>query len=107
MIVNTMSSAFGFGILRNPKPTEVIGFLEVMPSSVFVQDLITINESSDSDAQKLDATNLRLKASISIADFIKTKTEFFSIINPTNPNPSGMQADMEKMYDNVIVRLLI
>lgn len=102
MIVNAMSPVFRFGTLRNSKPTEVTGFYNVMPSTTLVQALITINESTDSNSVKLSHTNTELETYIGTANFIKTKVEFFNVIDVETPST----ADLEKMYDNLIVRLL-
>lgn len=102
MIVNAMSPAFRFGTLRNSKPTEVTGFYDVMPGTTLVQELITINESTDSNSVKLSDTNTKLQAYITGANFIKTKTDFFTVIDVESPSTP----DLEKMYDNLIVRLL-
>lgn len=97
-----MSPAFRFGTLRNSKPTEVTGFYDAMPSTTLVQDLITINESTNTNAKKLTDTNTALSIYIASASFIKTKIDFFDAIDMGDPST----AYIEQMYDNVIVRLL-
>ncbi|MBW6483910.1 MAG: hypothetical protein K0B10_12740 [Vicingaceae bacterium] len=76
--------------------------ISVMPDTILIQNIVAINESNSSNAQKLNDINTLLQNYINSADFIKTTSTFYSIVDINNPT----QAGVELMYDNLIVRLL-
>lgn len=103
MSVNVMSPIFKFTTIRNPKITDIPSDeIVVMPSTVLVEGLISINSSSDSNSDKIIATNTLLQNYINSDDFIKTTKEFYTKINVNNANTN----QLKKLYDNIIVRTL-
>jgi predicted acylesterase/phospholipase RssA len=103
MAVNVLSPVFKFASVRNPKPMEpATDIISVMPDTTLIQNIVAINESNSTNAQKLSDTNTLLQNYINSADFIKTTSSFYSTVDINNPT----QAGLELMYDNLIVRLL-
>jgi hypothetical protein len=106
--IDTMIPTFRFASLRSPKPKKKIfdpndpNLPDVEPTTALVASIININESTDTNAQKLAAANTLLQNYVSGPHFIKTTTEFRARINPAQPN-SG---NLELLYDNMLVRLL-
>jgi hypothetical protein len=103
MAISTFSPAFKFASIRNPKPMEPASdTISVMPDTTLIQSIVSINESNSTNAQKLSDTNSLLQSYIDSADFIKTTSSFYTIVDINNPTQEGL----ELMYDNLIVRLL-
>jgi hypothetical protein len=76
--------------------------IDIMPDTTLVQNIVLINESNDTNEQKLIDTNDLLQNYINSTDFIKSTTTFYTTVDINNP----AQNTLELMYDNVIVRLL-
>lgn len=103
MAINIFSPVFKFASIRNPKPMEPTpDIISVMPDTALIQNIVTINESNSTNAQKLSDTNDLLQNYINSDFFIKTTALFYSIVDINNPTQEGL----ELMYDNLIVRLL-
>ncbi|MCF8299303.1 MAG: hypothetical protein K9J13_17270 [Saprospiraceae bacterium] len=96
---------YKFATLRNPTnvvvPSDIV---KIQPDTTLVSDLITINESADSDAQKLSDFNDRLQLFIEAGDFIKTKLEFDTLKPVQDATPTQDVIDL--LYDNILVRTL-
>src|ERR1700682_945692 len=103
--IDTMIPTFRFASLRSPKPKKKIfdpndpNLPDVEPTTALVASIININESTDTNAQKLAAANTLLQNYVSGPHFIKTTTEFRARINPAQPNSSNL----ELLYDKQIV----
>lgn len=106
MDINMNTPMFRFATLRSPKPAEppvLPGTIfDVLPATAFVESLISVNESSNSDTQKSASVNSILQAFISGSDFIKTALDFSARVDVNSPGDKAVNL----MYDNVIARLL-
>lgn len=104
-----MSNSKGFPIykfasLRTPNVDEIEGENSgISPETELVNALISINESNDTNEEKLRQFNERLQATIDTDDFIKTKTALKAFF-AENTEPT--EAYIQKLYDNVIIRTL-
>lgn len=87
MAVNIFSPVFKFASIRNPKPMEQdLDTILVMPDTIFLQNIVAINESDSTNAEKLSDTNALLQSYIDSDDFIKSISLFYSIVDIDNPN---------------------
>lgn len=71
--------------------------------TTFVNQLITINESSISSSEKISQTNNLLKQFIGSENFIKTLVDFQKIKEVQDASPE--KKHLENLYNNIVVRI--
>lgn len=103
MNINTTIPVFRFATTRNPKPTPPTEtYVDITRNSgQLVDDLSALNTGYTNE-EAIDEANTILQDYINGTDFIKTKEAFFTAIDIGDPK----LADINLMFDNLIVRLL-